>query len=260
MPRNFALTIEYDGANFHGWQVQNGYRTVESELQKALQAVVHQPVKLFVASRTDAGVHARAQVAHFLTEAEFPAPRLHAALSQILPEDMAVLAIQERPEAFHARHDAQGKWYRYTVFNRPIAPAIQRAYVLPVREKLRLGPMERAAKLLLGTHDFISFGVNMARDPVESTVKTLHRLDIRREAGNEGHTIYFDIVGNSFLYRMVRSLVGTLLEIGMGKRAPESVLAILDKKDRCAAGVTVAPQGLCLMQVFYDDPSKFIPV
>ncbi len=251
MPRNLSLTIEYDGTGFHGWQVQSGYRTVESEIKKALFAILHHHVKIYAASRTDAGVHALGQVAHFLTEAAIPESRLQAALTRKLPDDIAVLAVEERSQAFHARHDAQGKWYRYTVFARAVAPAIERGYVLPVREKLRLDWMRTAAKMLLGTHDFISFGVNMARDPVESTVKTLHRLDIRQE----GQKIYFDIVGDAFLYRMVRSLVGTLLDVGMGKRPPESVLAILKKKDRCAAGKTVSPNGLCLMQVFYEYPA-----
>ncbi len=206
---------------------------------------------MFAASRTDAGVHARGQVAHFLTESALPAARLHGALNQMLPEDLVVLSLEEKPENFHARHDALGKWYRYTVFSRPLLPAVQRQYVLPVREKLRLAPMQKAAELLTGTHDFYSFGVHMARDPVENTVKTMHRIRVTQD----GPHFFFDIVGDAFLYRMVRGMVGTLLEIGMGKRDPDSIHGVLEKRDRCAAGVSVAPQGLCLMQVFYQESS-----
>ena len=249
--RNLALTIEYDGSGFHGWQIQNGHRTVEGELQKALEAVTHAPVKLFAASRTDAGVHARGQMAHFLTACDFPLPRLQAALGQILPEDVAVLDIRPMPQGFHARHDAKGKWYRYTIFHREVPPTIERSSVLFVRDKMSVSAMQTAAKLLMGTHDFSSFGVNSGVEP-ESTVKTIYRLSVTKDWPK----IIIDIVGNSFLYRMVRSMVGTIIEIGQGKRKPESITNILEKKDRCAAGVTVAPQGLCLMQVFYEDPSN----
>ncbi len=283
MLRTLALIVEYDGTAFHGWQAQNGFRTVASELQKALEAVTHAPVKLFGASRTDAGVHARGQVAHFTTDCAFPIARIHAGLRHILPEDMAVLEMHEKPAGFHARHDAKGKWYRYTVLQRSVPPALERAHVMFTWEKMRLAPMEKAAKLLLGTHDFSSFGVNSGTEP-ENTVKTMHRVNVREIgghdfAGNTGtrsrikkptrvmsrispnseKTFVFDIVGNSFLYRMVRSMVGTIIQIGQGKRDPESMSAIIDRKDRAAAGITVPPQGLTLMKVFYeDDLSTFL--
>ncbi len=253
MSRNLALTIEYDGTDFRGWQAQAGYRTVEAEIQKALEAVTHVPVKLFAASRTDAGVHARGQTASFKTDCDFSIARLHASLSQILPEDIAVLHIEEKPEEFHARHDAKGKWYRYGVIRRDLPPALERKYFLHIRDPLRMSAMESAAKSMVGTHDFSSFGVNSGIEP-ENPAKTIHLLTITKEDSK----IFFDIVGDSFLYRMVRSMIGTLLEIGQGKRKPESVAATFEKKDRCSAGFSAAPHGLCLMKVFYDDPSKFV--
>ncbi len=250
-PRNLALTIEYDGTGFHGWQIQNGYRTVEGELQKALQAVTHAPVKLFAASRTDAGVHARGQAAHFLSDCAFPLARIQGALAQILPEDIAVLDIEEKPESFHARHDAKGKWYRYSVLQREMPPTIDRVCTMHMKDKLRMSAMEKAAKLLTGTHDFSSFGVNSGTEP-ENPVKTIYHLSIKSEA----HKFYFDIVGDSFLYRMVRSMVGTLLDIGQGKKDAHTISDIIEKKNRCAAGPTVPSHGLCLMKVFYDDSCK----
>ena len=247
--RNLALTIEYDGTAFRGWQIQPGQRTIEAELQKALEVITHQPVRLFSASRTDAGVHARGQVASFHCASAISPERLQAGLNQILPEDIAILKIQEKPAAFHARHDAKGKWYRYTVFQREAPPAIERFYALAVRQTLRLKPMEEAAKLLIGTHDFRCFGVKSTNES-EDPVKTIYELNITKEDSK----IYFDIVGNSFLYRMVRSLVGTLLDVGKGKRKAQNILEILQSKDRGTAGVTVAPLGLCLMQVFYEVP------
>jgi len=186
-----------------------------------------------------------------------------------------VLDMLEKPAGFHARHDAKAKWYRYRVLQRKVPPALERANVMFTWEKMRLAPMEKAAKLLLGTHDFSSFGVNSGTEP-ENTVKTMYRVHVS-VAEMRGHvpnskanllhvpgfpymsldypekTFIFDIVGNSFLYRMVRSIVGTLVQIGQGKRTPESMSATIERKDRAAAGITVPPQGLTLMKVFHDD-------
>lgn len=255
MSRNIALTIEYDGTAFRGWQLQPGQRTVEGEIEKALEAITGHKADLFGASRTDAGVHARGQVAHFKTHSKIPTAKVQGYLNQILPDDIVVLHVEEKPEDFHARHDAKGKWYRYAVFPRQFRPAMERDIVLHSKQKLRMAPMEAAAKLLIGKHDFISFGVNSRKDEEEDTVKTMHAVCVSKD----GEKVLFDIVGSSFLYRMVRSMVGTLIEIGKGKRHPECITAILEKKDRSAAGVTVPPQGLTLMRVFYDDPSGFQP-
>ena len=248
--RCIKMIVQYDGTDFHGWQEQPGQRTVQGALGECLASIVRARPNLEGAGRTDSGVHALGQVASFDTEHPIALPRLQAALNSRLPPDMAVAEIAEAPPGFSPSRDALSKHYRYRLFCGRIPPVLEGRYVWHWYRPIEVEPMRVAARLLLGEHDFKSFeGRGSAR---ENTVRTVTRIDVT-EAGRE---LWFDVEGGGFLYRMVRNLVGTLIEVGRGHRRPEWVLDVLAALDRCAAGPTVPAQGLCLMSVRYPTPDS----
>lgn len=249
MPRNIKLTLAYDGTCFHGWQAQPGYRTVQGDVTATAQRVFREPVSVVGASRTDAGVHARGQVAHVVTAAPIPIHNLRRALGHRLPEDIALLDAVEAPLDFHAIRDARRKLYRYTIYNseqRPCADGRQHR-TWHVWWPLDLDALTAGAARLVGTHDFTSFA-STGSNPRESNIRTVLRIDCRR-AGRE---VAIDVEGTGFLYNQVRNMVGTLVEIGRGHWQPERVDEILAARDRAAAGPTAPPQGLCLEWILYD--------
>ena len=247
MERNLKLTIAYDGTEFHGWQRQPNLRTVQGELETVARRVIRQPLEIVGASRTDRGVHARGQVAHLRTATTIPTEKLRRAIGERLPADLALVAAQDVPLEFHATRDALGKLYRYWICNdvrRPVEWAAQR-YAWHVWQPLDASRMQAAADLLVGTHDFAAFaGSGGAR---ESTVRTIHRAQIRRRF----NALLIDFAGDGFLYNQVRNMVGTLVEVGRGHWAPERVAEILACRDRRQAGPTAPAHGLFLEWVRY---------
>ena len=254
--RNVKLTIEYDGTCFHGWQVQNkNHRTVHGELQRALFQIFKKEIQLIGSGRTDSGVHARGQVANFKADSSMTPPEIQKAINAVLPADIVILATQDVPETFHAQYSAKSKTYRYTFLNRETRCALMRDYCHFLSRPLNLPLMRNEAQALIGRKDFKSF---QAADPAKSndendgsTMRTIKRIEIKKK----GDLIQIDIEANGFLYKMVRNIVGTLLEIASGKLSHGSIPKILKAKDRKAAGQTAPAKGLCLMEVNYERSS-----
>jgi tRNA pseudouridine38-40 synthase len=245
--RNLKLTIEYDGTDFHGWQAQENVRTVEGVLSQALQGLLKEGAELHAASRTDQGVHARGQVVSFLTTTRIPAGRFPAALNGMLPWDVRVRKAEEADPAFNARFSAVGKHYRYRLDRGETDSPFLSRFALHYPGRLDVKAMREAARLMAGTHDFASFQC-VSKRRLASTVRTVY--DVR--VGEEGRFLWFDVWGKSFLYKMVRTMAGTLLEVGRGKWSPERIPALLSSVSRAAAGPTCPGNGLCLMAVYYD--------
>ncbi|OGV71230.1 MAG: tRNA pseudouridine(38-40) synthase TruA [Lentisphaerae bacterium RIFOXYB12_FULL_65_16] len=248
--RNWHLTIAYDGTRFHGWQIQPGPRTVQHELQTRLRILFHDPQLLTAGtSRTDAGVHALDQHVSFAvgTPPEFDATHIRRTLNRWLPEDVKILDVAEAPPEFHARHSACGKAYTYAVYAGEKSDPLWARFVWHSRRPLCLEAMQEAAAAFVGEHDFSSFAVNSGRAD-EVMVKTMYNVEVL----TAGDLVCFSVVGNSFLYRMVRSMVGYLVHVGQGRATPADVARVLAAKDRCAAAESAPPQGLFLMRVFFQ--------
>lgn len=249
MPR-IKCTVAYDGTMFSGYQVQPGKRTVQGEIQKALEKINKGTiVRVSASGRTDAGVHARGQVIHFDTLLEIEPARWQIALNSLLPSDIAVNYVEIAAPDFHARFDAVGKEYRYFLLLSENRDPFQRNYAFQFPYSLDFDVIRQGIGHLLGTHDFTSFC--SARTEVEDRVRTLKEIDFYEENG----MLVFRFVGDGFLYNMVRILTGTLLEVGTGRRAADSLPELLLKKDRTLAGKTAPGHGLYLWQVFYDEDS-----
>ena len=243
--RYVTLVIQYDGTDFAGFQIQPDVPTVQAELQLALSRVLQHPTHVVSASRTDAGVHAMGQVALFETENPIPVERLPNALNAILPRAVSVVSATEVAESFHPRYGAIAKLYSYRLLNRWLpSPFIER-YAWRVERPLVLADMSEAAQALIGKHDFAAFCA--AGSSVTDTVRQIHRLDVQRD----GDLIEIFVGGNGFLYKMVRIIVGTLVEVGLGRREPGDVERILLGRDRNQAGRTAPAQGLSLVKVAY---------
>ena len=244
-----ALGIEYDGSAFHGWQQQAHARSVQGELQRALSRIAGQEVVLTAAGRTDAGVHAFVQVAHFDTDAERP---LHAwalgGTSGSAP-DVTVLWACAVPEQFHARHSALSRRYLYRILNRQMRPALERARACWVRRPLGAQSMHRAAQSLVGEHDFSSF--RAAECQSSSPMRNLMNLSVRRS----GDVVEIDVRANAFLHHMVRNIVGSLVLVGAGSRPEDWLAEVLRARDRTRAGPTAPAQGLYLAGAQY--PAAF---
>jgi tRNA pseudouridine38-40 synthase len=245
-PKTIKLTIEYDGSGFHGWQRQKRDRTVQETIEQALARMTGEQVTLIGSGRTDAGVHARGQVASFQTTSRLDAEIFFNGLNSLLPGDVRIRACDQMPDGFHARFDVRCKHYRYQILNRPIAPAIGRQFVWHIRKPLNVTAMTKAAGALLGTHDFKAF--EGTGSPRAHTVRTVTESTIQAA---EGGNLTYDIQANGFLRFMVRNIVGTLVEVGLGKRSAEEMKAVLASKDRGRAGATAPPQGLFLIDVSY---------
>lgn len=247
----WKLTIEYDGAPYSGWQYQDHVRSVQGEIEKAITAFCQQEIRIHVAGRTDAGVHARGQVAHFdldygdriLTGHDL-AKAVNAHL-RLAKNTVAILKAEEVGEDFHARFSARNKFYLYRIINRAAPLTLERGKAWQVRRPLDVRAMQHAAKVLLGEHDFTTFRDSECQ--AKSPIKTLDRLDIVRA----GDTIEFAVEGRSFLHHQVRNMVGTLSHVGEGKWTMQDVASALAAKDRTKGGVTAPSDGLYLMRVDY---------
>ena len=249
MLRNIKLTIEYDGTDFYGWQVQiKSRRTVQAEIEKALKKIFKKHVTLFGSGRTDSGVHALGQVANFHAETKLPVVTIQTALNANLPKDIAVVGIEEVGPRFHARFSVKSKTYRYTILNRPARCALQRRFCFFYPYPLNLRSMRAEARALVGRHDFKSFqAANPSRDEKAVTVRTVRGVEITKK----DDFIHIDIEADGFLYKMVRNIVGTLLRIGSGKLPKGSMRQILKRKDRTIAPGPAKAQGLMLVEVKY---------
>ena len=252
--RNLLLTIAYDGTNFCGWQRQSNFRTVQGEVENALSIVVGKPVEISGTSRTDSGVHAKAQCATLILDDEgIPTEHIARAVNDILAfdklegvSDVRIIGVKEMPEGFHARHDAKGKRYIYKINNSPEKSPFRRTQFYQVSHPLDVDAMKEATKYIVGEHDFKSF--ETAGSTVhESTVRNVYKLTVDKE--NDDITI--SIEGDGFLYNMVRIIVGTLVEVGLHKLSVDDVKEIIAAKDRGKAGHTAPPQGLYLDEVFF---------
>ena len=243
---NVKLTIQYDGTRYDGWQRQgNTDNTLQGRLEGVLSRMVGKPVEIQGAGRTDAGVHARGQVASVHLPEGYTPQEVQNYLNRYLPEDVAVVDVVEVGERFHARLSATGKEYRYHIRMGSVPDVFARKYQYRVEEPLDIHAMERAAQYLTGKHDFRSFCGN--RRFKKSTVREVFHIGVE-VCGSDLTLIYR---GDGFLYNMVRILTGTLLEVGLGQRTPESMVDILEARERTAAGKTAPAQGLVLQQVFY---------
>lgn len=240
------MVLAYDGTRYCGFQRQpGGLPTIQSVLEDCLAQLAGHAIKVTAAGRTDAGVHARGQVVNFFTDWTIPTERVVPALNSLLPEDIAALAAEEVPATFHARKSARAKTYVYTVYNVPVRHPLYRLYALHVDRALDVDGMRAAAIHLVGRQDFSSF--QNAGRPVVSAVRHLYEAGVERD----GPFIYFTFRADGFLYQMVRIMVGTLLEVGLGRLRPEAVGAILAARNRSCAGPTAPPHGLCLERVEY---------
>ena len=249
LPRNVKLTIEYDGSAYHGWQRQANAITVQQVLEEAIAGLVGHPVTLHGSGRTDAGVHALGQVASFETHTTILANRLHHAINTVLPPDITVLRAEDVPATFHARFSATGKTYCYRILCRHVRPSIGRERVHWLRRRLDVADMQQAAALCVGEHDFAAFESESSGD---NSVRTVTRCDVEALPDHGGEWIDVTVSANGFLYNMVRTMVGTLIEIGSGKQPPEWVADLLESRDRTLAGPTAPAKGLCLLEVNYE--------
>ena len=240
------LTISYDGTAYAGWQIQPKDVTVQKLLQSAIRQITGEDVVIHGSGRTDRGVHARRQVAHCDLAWGKSLSRLSDGLNAVLSPDVRVLAVKRVPEEFHARFSAVGKEYRYFIWNDEVVPPFLRQYRTHVRKPLDITAMNRAAKYLVGRRDFASFTAN-AKRVVESTVRDLSELKVRRS----GHEITIIAKANGFLYKMVRSLAGHLIQVGEGSVAPSHARTILSARSRTNRVPTAPPQGLFLWNVQY---------
>lgn len=247
--KNWKALIQYDGTKYQGWQRQERTdMTIQGKLEAVLSRMDDRAVEVIGSGRTDAGVHALGQVANFHLQTEMSAMEILSYCNRYLPEDIAVTEISAVSARFHARYLAQRKTYCYRVRTSEIPNVFDRRYLYEFHEKLDLKRMKRAAAFLAGTHDFKAFTSN--KKMKKSSVRTLEEIRIELH-GEHQEEVWFFFVGDGFLYNMVRILVGTLLEVGVGKKKPEEITEILQQREREQAGFMAPACGLCLMSVEY---------
>ena len=242
--RTIKAVVEYDGTRYAGFQEQPDQPTIQGEMERALAEITQEKTRIVGAGRTDAGVHARGQVVHFLSGWKRSLEELHRAFNALLPYDIAVREISLAAPDFHARYSAVSREYRYTILNQDVRSPLEERYTYHSVQSLNARAMGEALEYLIGTHDFASFGQPTQGD---STVReVMHASCVR-----EGNHIYIDLKANAFLRRMVRSIVGTLLLVGKGKLSPLDIKEVVQARDRSLAGAPVPAQGLCLLRVNY---------
>ncbi len=246
--QNFKIVLQYDGTRYQGWQRQvSTDNTIQGKIEALLTKMCDTPVEIQGAGRTDAGVHAYGQVANFHIDTEKTAEEVMAYMNSYLPEDISVISCEKVPERFHARLNAKGKVYRYCIWNSDRKPVFRRRFVHQVPGTLNMEAMKQAAELLCGTHDFQSF--TSAKKGKKSTVRAVKSIEIV----SQGEELIFTFRGDGFLYHMVRIMMGTLIETGLGIRKPEDIPAVLEARDRSKAGHLIPGNGLVLMEVLYRD-------
>ena len=243
---NIKMILSYDGTVFLGWQESIDGITIEGILRKTLETIYQHPIVLQAASRTDRGVHAEEQVVNYTTEKKLDLNRLKFSLNQLLPKTIRIQEIKKAHETFHPTLEASGKEYHYHLCTSPVQSPFRRHFSWHITSPLNIDLMRKGAASFIGTHDFVTF-CNAINSMSKDTVRTLIRLEIIEEDSY----LCFEIEGNSFLYKMVRNLVGTLVYLGMGKLSLNEVKTLLEKKDRKRAGMTAPAHGLTLKKVSY---------
>src|SRR5271170_2953383 len=254
--RNIKLTIAYDGTEFHGWQSQPGIRTIQGALADAACKITQEKVFIQGASRTDAGVHALGQVAHFKTQSALSAMEFQRALNALLPPSIRIVAAEEVGPAFHARWQAQGKTYRYRIYRGRVLPPFDYRRALHYPWPLDEDKMAEAARLFEGEHDFTSFAASSGSeddDAERDMLRLIYTSEITRPPDSD--EIHYVVRGRSFLRYMVRKIVGTLIDVGKGRLAPADIPQIFELRDRSRSGPTVPPEGLYLVALEYPDPT-----
>jgi len=248
------MTLAYVGTPFAGWQIQPGRPTVQGAIEAALSRMLDEPARLAGAGRTDAGVHALGQVASLTTGRAIPLDGLRRGLNARLPETIRVMAAEEAPAGFHARSDARSKDYRYRLSRAEVVLPFAAPFVTPVHGRLDVGAMREAARRFEGRHDFTSFC------PVDCEIEDRRRTMQSSGIEEAGDEIVYEVRGEGFLRHMVRTIAGTLIEVGRGRIRPEEIEAILAARDRRRAGPCAPARGLVLVRVLYDDLSQEVPV
>ena len=243
---NFKITIEYDGSAYHGWQRQATDRTIQGDIETALMTMTGSRVALIGSGRTDAGVHALNQVANFQCDTLLAPKVFLKGLNSLLPEDIVITSCEEVTERFHARYDVKSKIYHYRILNRPLPVAIYRQYAWHIRKELDLDAMRSTLRLIVGRHDFKAF--EGSGSPRADSVRHVMNADLVKK--DDGY-IVLEIEGDGFLKFMVRNIVGTLVDVGLGKITPDEFKRILESKDRNLAGITAPAHGLFLASVKY---------
>lgn len=243
--RNIKLTLEYDGTNYLGWQKQKIGTTIQGTLEKAINGLTNEEVEITGSSRTDAGVHAKGFVANFKTNSRIPADKFREAINHKLPDDIVILKSEEVEEEFHARYNARGKTYSYSILNRDVPSPINRNYLYHLKRKLDVEAMKEACKYFIGTYDFAAF--KTSGSSVKTTVRTITELYIEEK----DNIIKIYVTGDGFLYNMVRIIVGTLIMVGSNKINSNEIKDIIDSKEREKAGICVPATGLVLEKIYY---------
>ena len=256
MGKNVLIRIEYDGTNFSGWQKQPAQRTVQGEIEHVLKYIAMEEVNIHGTSRTDAGVHALGQCASFDWNCPMPVEKLPEVMNRRFgaggtgrsgaPGDIRILSAEVMPDDFHARYSCKGKTYRYIIDKTGDIFRRKQAFQFPEAGDLDIDAMRQAASYIVGTHDFKCFETS-GGTPRETTVRTVSALDIEEQ----DDSIVIEITGDGFLYNMVRIIVGTLVETGLGKRRPEDMERVIESRDRGKAGFTAPPQGLYLKEIYF---------
>jgi tRNA pseudouridine38-40 synthase len=241
----YKATLQYVGTRYAGWQIQKNQTTIQGQLRDALSTISGQPVSVIGTGRTDSGVHAMAQVAHFILPKRIPREKLIRSLNGILPWDIRVISLSLVSSSFHAQKDAIRKRYEYRIYNGPTLSPFLHGYVLHVRHALDLRAMQEAAQQLCATHDFTGFAA------ATTQVKNRTRHVTLSQILKRGCHVTYRVEANGFLHHMVRNIVGTLLQIGSGKRPTGDIRRIIQSKDRRIAGPTAPPQGLYLMKIWH---------
>lgn len=257
--RNIKLTLAYDGSEFHGWQLQPALPTVQATINAALRRITGDPdCEVYASGRTDAGVHALGQVAHFKTTSLIPCDGLRRALNALLPASVRVFEAREMPAEFHARWHVASKSYRYRLLRAEICPPFVWRYVYHYPFPLAVVAMQTAARLFVGDHDFTSFSAVSSEEEADEGVKNPVRTILYSELSEDraADELVYEIRGRSFLRHMVRKILGTLLEVGKGRLAVEDIPGIFEARDRTRSGPTVPPSGLYLVEVEYPEPWK----
>jgi tRNA pseudouridine38-40 synthase len=254
--QTIKLTIAYDGSDFHGWQLQPGLPTIQGALHDALRQITQEPVTIHGASRTDAGVHALGQVAHFKTHSTLDAQEIQRGMNALLPPTVRIVAAQEVAQDFHARWLAQGKTYRYRIYRGEVLPPFDHRRVFHYPWPLDEAAMSTAARLFEGEHDFTSFAASSGSeddDAERDMLRLIYSSEIIRPPDSD--EIHYVVRGRSFLRYMVRKIVGTLIDVGKGRLSPNDIPQIFELRDRSRSGPTVPPEGLYLVALDYPDPT-----
>jgi|SRR5882724_2624813 len=252
--RYFKLTIAYDGTDYHGWQAQSNKPTVQGQIISVLERLTRERIALHGAGRTDAGVHALGQVGSFRTQSTLSAAEFQRALNALLPHEIRIVGSEEVGPTFNARWSAKGKTYRYRLYRGKVVPPFIHRYVLHYPFPLDEDRMHDAAARFVGVHDFTSFAASTGSeddDRERSTEREIFSTELARSADNE--ELIFTVKGRSFLRYMVRKMMGTLLDVGRGKLAPDDIDHLYELKDRSKSGPTVPPQGLVMVEVFHEE-------